>query len=167
MPARRFSEAHADHLDVAFRCRATVLRLLLENVQDVDGLPKPHGVDGAVGAAGVVVHDLQHARSSKTREHLRRFVTFAPLREVDREAHLLPYPSGHCPQVPPAAPQPPDGFQYPRLDHRLRYYPGCGISSKSSGSETARSGLPTTPSARAEATTPRGSADSRANSWGV
>ena len=46
------------------------LGLLLKGVQNIHGPGEPHGIDGAVGAAGVDLDDLQHAGAAKPRERL-------------------------------------------------------------------------------------------------
>jgi len=70
------------NLDFTSGCRDSQLRLLLEGMEDVDGVLQPDGVDGSKGIAAMVGDNLQ----SSARKALQRLgirVLVAHLRLID------------------------------------------------------------------------------------
>lgn len=82
------------------------LALLLKAVQDKHRLGKPHGVDSAVGAAGIVFHRLQHPGAAKALEHLGHVMLVASLGQRQGIAEETPPVHGQGHQVLVAAPYP-------------------------------------------------------------
>lgn len=93
----------------AFGVAMPRLLFILETVQNKHGLRELHRVDGAIGAAGIALDDLQNACAAEALERLRRLVLLAALREVQGVAEKLAHLDGQRHQVLLAAPNPDEG----------------------------------------------------------
>ena len=70
---------------------AIALTLLLEAMQDKHRFRKFDGVDGAIGAAGIVFDNFQNTSPSKAFEWLCRVMLAASLREIQGVTKELPH----------------------------------------------------------------------------
>src|SRR6185437_11086710 len=71
----------------AARCRDTMSRLLLEDMQHVDGGGQADCIDCAIGVSVEVIHYLQHSCSAKTVQRPCGSGLPTLLYSIEREAH--------------------------------------------------------------------------------
>src|SRR5216684_781632 len=87
----RTNEPLPHDVDLMLRRLDSLPGFLLERMQDVDSALEPDGVDGAVGIALIVVHDLQHSTTTQALQRLRVGVLSAGLSEKERVPHHSPH----------------------------------------------------------------------------
>ena len=87
-----------------------MLALLLEAMQDKYRFSDSHGINGTLGAAGIVFNKLKYSRTAKALEHLRRIVPITGLSKGKRVTEESPYVGRQCHQVFVAA-----GYPFERL----------------------------------------------------
>lgn len=70
VPPGSFPEATSYELDIALRCYAATSRLLLEYVEDIDGLAEADRIDCPVRTTVIVLDDLEDTGVPESRERL-------------------------------------------------------------------------------------------------
>ena len=76
-----------------------MLALLLEAVQDKYSFVELHGINRAVGTAGIVFNNLKHSGAAKALEHLRGIVLITGLSKGKCVTEESPYVRRQCHQV--------------------------------------------------------------------
>ncbi len=84
--------------------------LLLEYMQNVDGVLKTHGVDAPPGTAVTRDHDLEHAGKAEAFERLRGGIGLALLGGKERVPNVDPHLARERPQIPERRPTHLTGF---------------------------------------------------------
>jgi hypothetical protein len=95
-------QSAVDHVHVSLRSGDAVFRLLLKNVQDIDGFRIADGVNSAPCAALVIRYDFDNRRASKASQWLSPRIGFALLGGVQSLADVAPHLAGESAEVSPA-----------------------------------------------------------------
>jgi hypothetical protein len=59
-----------DQLDILFGCRYAAFRLLLKDMEDVDGRFKPDSIDSTIGISIKIIDNFQYPSTFKTLQGL-------------------------------------------------------------------------------------------------
>jgi len=110
--------------------RDALRRFLLERVQNINRVPKPHRIDGAIGASRAGGHDLQDGTAGETFQRLYGRILLTALRGIESLADIAPHRWRKRPHILAGRSHPPDRFGF--LIHLYKYMclcmfvnPGC------------------------------------------